>query len=142
MFIMYGGMAHSGTGSSLKALELARSRSSSRARFEDVLRQNNSRLEEAQERAAERRKAFEEQKRRQLEERAEEAEKKVEEMWAARLRVDAARRQREAELELVCQKKAQQAEACLADRHKKIRSFRNNEGVWMVPGYQPGTVNA
>ena len=117
--------------------ELARSRSSATTRFEEELRQDAARLNEAQARAAQRRRAFQQEKRRQLAERAEAAEAKEEEMWAARVRMEQQHAKRIAEVDAECKRKAKQAEEVLAARVTRVNNWRHDNAVWRAPAELP-----
>lgn len=116
-----------------RSQELAASRSAASTRFEDELRQEASRLNDAQARAAERRAAFRREKRRQLEERAEAAEAKEDEMWAARVRMVEAHKKRIAEVEADCIRKAKQAQECVNQRLDRIHRWREDNGARREP---------
>jgi len=117
-----------------KAEELAATLHAASGRLEQELLDRNTRLEEAQERAAERRAAMEAEKQRQLQEKAELAEQREAEAWASRVRVETANRARIEHLDANCRRKAKQAEECLKKRYDRIGAVRVKNVVWRVPG--------
>jgi len=110
-----------------RARQLAAKQSGAKALFQQELALRDDRLEEAQRKAEVRRLAKAEEKRIQREEARQEAERRLEESWQARLRVMKEREKRCSEVEAECDRKAAQAEACLAKRRAEIQG---REDAW------------
>ena len=110
-----------------KAKEMALVRASAAVRFEGEVNDRSLRLKEAQQLAARRRRAKEEEKRVQLAELAEKAEQRDREAWEARVRVEKAHRQREERLAAECKKKEKQASDFLQKRYDEIEKIRSTK---------------
>ena len=110
-----------------RALALQARQGSAGAKFQEALQARNDRLEDAQRKAEERRLAKAEEKRVQLERMRVEAERRLEESWKARVRVREEREKYAREVELDCERKAKQAEACIKARKEQIAA---KEDAW------------
>ena len=110
-----------------RALALQARQGSAGAKFQEALQARNDRLEDAQRKAEERRLAKAEEKRVQLERMRVEAERRLEDSWKARVRVREEREKYAREVELDCERKAKQAEACVKARKEQIAA---KEAAW------------
>lgn len=124
-----------------KAAESEAARQQNASRFDDVLEERTSTLNESLAAAEVRRKRMAYEMQVKLERLAELAEQRTEEAWERRVRAEQARETRRLQVEEVVMRKAEQATMCLKLRHDKIEMARRDEsrsprgvGVWRSPG--------